>query len=200
MTKLEFLSALRNKLSGLPKEDIDQSIDYYSEIIDDRMEDGVSEEEAVKGIGAIDEIVSSILADTSLPKLVKEKVSPKRALKAWEIVLLILGAPVWLPLLVAAVVVILAVYIVLWAVVVVLYAVVISLGAGSIVGLFGLVAFCLQQDAVQGLLFMGMGLICCGLTILSFHLSNLSAKGIVVLSRKILLGIKRRFIGKETVQ
>ena len=37
MTKSEFLSALENRLSGLPKDDVQKSIDYYSEIIDDRM-------------------------------------------------------------------------------------------------------------------------------------------------------------------
>ena len=51
MTKSEFLSALENRLSGLPKDDVQKSIDYYSEIIDDRMEEGLTEEEAVRGEG-----------------------------------------------------------------------------------------------------------------------------------------------------
>ncbi len=35
MTKREFISQLRGHLSGLPKEDIEKSIEYYSEIIND---------------------------------------------------------------------------------------------------------------------------------------------------------------------
>ena len=35
MNKQELLEALRAKLNGLPKEDIDEACDYYSEIIDE---------------------------------------------------------------------------------------------------------------------------------------------------------------------
>ena len=47
MTKKEFLSSLRSKLQGLPPSDIDERISFYSEMIDDRMDEGKSEEEAV---------------------------------------------------------------------------------------------------------------------------------------------------------
>ena len=42
MTKKEFLSALREKMAGLPKDDVDDRIAFYSEMIDDRMEEGLS--------------------------------------------------------------------------------------------------------------------------------------------------------------
>lgn len=47
MNKQEFLVKLRKGLSGLPKEDIEERLTFYSEMIDDRMEEGLSEEEAV---------------------------------------------------------------------------------------------------------------------------------------------------------
>ena len=197
MTKLEFLKALENRLSGLPKEDIEKSVDYYREIIDDRIEDGVSEEEAVAAVGTLDEIASNILTETPLPKLIREKVAPKRALRVWEIVLIILGSPIWLSLLVAAAAVVFSVYIVLWSAVIVLYAVVISFGAGAVAGLFGLVYLCASGNIVCGTLFAGMGLMCAGLAILMFFGSNLAAKGIAVLGKKIWLGIKFCFVGKE---
>ena len=53
MTKQAFAAALRNELSGLPREDIDRSIDFYCEMIDDRMEEGLTEEEAVSAIGSV---------------------------------------------------------------------------------------------------------------------------------------------------
>ena len=47
MNKQEFLSALQNALAGLPKKDRQKTLAFYSEMIDDRMEDGMTEEEAV---------------------------------------------------------------------------------------------------------------------------------------------------------
>ena len=75
-------------------------------MIDDRMEEGSTEEEVVSEIGNVDDIVSQIIADTPLVKLVKEKAKPNRMLKAWEIVLLVLGSPLWVSLLLAVIAVI----------------------------------------------------------------------------------------------
>ena len=43
MTKVQFLMALQRKLHGLPQEDIEQTLEYYNEMIDDRMDDGLTE-------------------------------------------------------------------------------------------------------------------------------------------------------------
>ena len=47
MTKQAFLAALGERLVGLPQKDIEERLTFYSEMIDDRMEEGLSEEEAV---------------------------------------------------------------------------------------------------------------------------------------------------------
>ena len=39
MTKQEFLAELRRGLSGLPQNDIEERLNFYSEMIDDRMEE-----------------------------------------------------------------------------------------------------------------------------------------------------------------
>ncbi len=200
MNKDAFLSALRNRLSGLPEEDIKMSLDYYNEIIDDRIEEGLSEEEAVLAVGSLEEIVSQILMDTSLPKLVKAKVKPKRTLKTWEIVLLVLGSPVWLPLLFAAACILLAVYIVLWSVILVLYSVDFSFAAGALAGIVGFFALLPTGNIAQGALFLGAGLFCSGITILLFIGFNRITQEVLTLSKKILLAIKTRFIRKERAQ
>ena len=115
MNKEQFLDELRRELSGLPQEDIEERIAFYEEMIADRMDEGMSEKEAVSGIGSVEEIARQIMSEIPLTKLVKEKVRPKRSLKAWEIVLLVLGSPVWIPLAIAAVAVLLSVYAVSWA-------------------------------------------------------------------------------------
>ena len=74
MTKQEFLEKLQVSLYGLPKADIDERVSFYGEMIDDRVEEGLSEEEAVADIGTIDGIVSEILSETPITKLVKEKI------------------------------------------------------------------------------------------------------------------------------
>ena len=63
MSKQAFLARLRKELSGLPKDDIEERLAFYEEMIDDR-----TEEEAVSAAGAIDEIVAQTIADISLPK------------------------------------------------------------------------------------------------------------------------------------
>ena len=62
MRKKEFLSALRRKLKGLPKREIEERISFYGEMIDDRIEEGFSEDEAVEKIRYSDDISKQISA------------------------------------------------------------------------------------------------------------------------------------------
>ena len=88
MTKHEFLLSLQDRLSGLPQDDVEERLTFYCEMIEDRMEEGLSEEEAVSAIGSVDEIAAQIVADIALAGNAKEKTKPHRA---WEIVFLALG-------------------------------------------------------------------------------------------------------------
>lgn len=196
MNKEQFFAALRERLDGLPEEDILSSLEYYGEMIDDRIEDGVPEEVAVAAVGSVDEIAEQILMDMPLTKLVKARVKPKRALKAWEIVLLVLGSPVWLPLLIAVAAVVLSVYITLWAVIVSLYAVVLSVAVAAIGCLVAI--FLLAPVSLSGILFcFGGALVCAGLAILLFIGCTALAKCIVKLGKLIWQSIKGCFIGKR---
>ena len=76
MNKDSFLIKLASALAGLPEEDIEKSLEFYSEMIDDRIEDGLSEAEAVAAVGTIEEIRAQIVKDTPLAKIVKERVKP----------------------------------------------------------------------------------------------------------------------------
>ena len=101
MNRQEYLDEIKEKLLGLSEEDIDKALEFYMEALDDRIDDGLTEEQAINAVGTADEVAEQILMDTPLPKLVSATVKPKRDMKAWEIVLLILGAPLWIPLLIA---------------------------------------------------------------------------------------------------
>ncbi len=196
MNKNEFLTAIRERLQGLPEEDINKSIDFYCEMIDDRVEDGMSEAEAVAALGSIEEIIAQILSEVSLPKLVKERVKPKRALKAWEIVLLILGAPLWIPLVATVILTALAIYLSIWSVIISLYAVDLAVAVSGLVCLGLSVALLFDGQLIPCGVVFGTGLVCLGLSILLFFGFNLVTKGILWVSKKVLLGIKGLFIGK----
>ena len=199
MSKQEFLVQLRKGLSGLPQEDIEERLTFYSEMIDDRMEEGLSELEAVSAIGTVDAIITQILSDTPLTKLVKEKAKPKRTVKPLEIVLLILGSPIWLSLLIAAFAIILAAYIVVWSVVITLWSIEASFASCSLGGIVSAVIFAFQGNGLTGLAMLSAGIICAGLSIFMFYGCKAATKGILLLTKKMALGIKTLFVGKEAV-
>ena len=197
MTKQQFIVAMRSKLCGLPKEDVDERIDFYIEMIDDRIEEGLSEEQAVSDVGSVDMIAQQILADVPLAKIAKERIKSKRRLRAWEIVLLILGSPIWLSLAIAAFAVILALYVVLWSVIVSIWAIFVSLVACAVGTLALGVIFAVTRNALTGIVTIGVSIFCAGLAIFMFFGCMAATKGIILLTKKIALGIKKCFVGKE---
>ena len=123
MDKREFLKNLRAALGGLPEDDLEERLLFYAEMIDDRVEDGLTEEEAVLKIGNVEDVAAQIVAEIPLSKIVKEKVKRKGKPSGGVVALLVLGAPIWLSLIVAAVAVVLALYVAVGAVVISLWAV-----------------------------------------------------------------------------
>ncbi len=200
MNKAEFLAELKNGLKGLPQDETEERLSFYGEMIDDRMEEGLTEEEAVDGIGPVDQIISQIASEIPLAKLVREKIKPKRSLRAWEIVLIILGFPVWFPLLIAAGAVLLSLYIVLWSMIISLWAVEVSLWASALAGIAAAVVLWIRGAIVSGLAMFGAGLFLAGLSIFLFIGCLAATKGLARLTKKILLGIKKRFIRKEKAE
>lgn len=198
MTRLEFLAALREALSGLPQEDIEERLNFYAEMIDDRIEEGVDEAEAIEALGSVGTIAEQTLREIPLTKLVKKKVKRERKMKAWEIVLLALGSPLWITLLVVAfVVLVVTTYALLW----VLVAVVWSLFAALAVMAVGLVALSIvwmvTENVFFGLAILGAGLVCAGFSVLLFLGCIAATKGGAILSKKIFIGIKKMFVRKE---
>ena len=122
MNKQKFLKSLRANLSYLPKREADERLTFYSEMIDDRIEEGLSEEDAVSAIGSIDEIASQCSYDADGSALLSPRARDKKA-SGTEIALLVLGAPIWIPLLLTVFVVVLSLYIVLWSLMLSLWAI-----------------------------------------------------------------------------
>ncbi len=196
MRKNEFIIELRRGLSGLPAEDIEERVSFYTEMIDDRVEEGIDEEEAVAAIGSIDDIISQTLAEIPLSRIAKERIKPKRKLDTWEIVLLAIGSPIWLSLLITAIAVIFSLYVVLWSVVVTLWAVFAAFCACSLGGVAAGIIFAVSGHVPSGIALIGAGILLAGLSIFTFFGCNEATNGVLILSKKIILWIKSCFIKK----
>ena len=197
MTKLDFIAELGDRLSGLPEAEVDERLSFYNEMIDDYIEDGLGEEEAVARIGRIDEIVDQIIADVPFTKLAKEKIKPKRKMRAWEIVLLAVGSPLWIILGAVALAVFLTLYAVLWTLVAVAWSVFAVFAACAPAGIaLGVLSFVFGRP-FPAMAYIGVGLVCAGLAIFAFFGCIAATKGCAVLTKKIALGIKKCFVRKE---
>jgi len=73
MNKAQFISELSDRLSLLDSDERQRFISYCCEMIDDRIEDGMSEEEAVAAIGSIDEITREVLTEHPAEAAAPEK-------------------------------------------------------------------------------------------------------------------------------
>lgn len=196
MTKNEFLTDLKRKLKPMEKGEIQKTLDYYAEMIDDRMDEGMTEQEAVNDIGSVHDIAKELLLNTGLLTLVKAKVKPERKLRAWEIALIVMAAPIWLPIAAVLTGVMLVAYIVMWVVCIALWAGTVAItvsGAGGVIawGLF------LGTNMPFAFFILGCAFVCCGLGILAIF----GMKRFTVLWAKLTVsltkGIKSLFIKGE---
>lgn len=168
MNKQEFLSALQRRLKSLPKQECQKMLDYYAEMIEDRMEEGVSEESAVQDLSNVEMIASQILA--SQPTKEKNFSNPVKGL---IVALLILGSPLWaciglalLALIFTSVLLILTAYILIWMIPVLAL---VFMVAGLIVCCVSIVGapFVMSSNFMTGLLQLGIGFLAAGFSILA---------------------------------
>ncbi len=197
MNKQEFLDELRKGLSGLPQADIEERLTFYGEMLDDRIEEGLSEEEAVAAAGSVNEIVRQTVADIPLAKIAKERIKPKRRLKAWETVLLALGSPIWFSLGVAAAAVIFALYVTVWSVIASFWSVFASLAVCAAAGVPMCVVFAAGGSGAAGMAVLSAGIVCAGLSVFMFFGCLQATKGILLLTKKFAIWVKNCFIKKE---
>lgn len=135
MTRDEFIKQLEQQLSCLSTTGKNEAIQFYEEAIDDRMEDGLSEEDAIRALGHPQEVAEAIL--DNLPAIPQAIAKTKRTSTALLWVLVILGSPVWLSLLIASSAILLSAYICLWTAVLCIWIGALALFIGGIAG-FGL--------------------------------------------------------------
>lgn len=119
MNKQEFITLLEKRLFQLPQVEKEHLLNYYNETIEDRIEDGMSETEAVSSLDSIEAIVKQVYAERDIQM---EKEVPVRSRRGWKITALILLFPFWLTLLSALFVL----YLTLWALIAVLFCIMLA--------------------------------------------------------------------------
>lgn len=160
MNKQEFLSELERALGKLPHAEVEQALAFYDEAISDRMEDGLSEAEAVADLGPIDEIAAQIAAETPpIPRAIARANTGSRTL---NIVLLAAFSPIWIPVVLTLAAAALAVYVAIWAVIAALWAVDAALVLMSFAGLAALASTLGGGMPLPGVFVFGLSLVSSG--------------------------------------
>lgn len=182
MNKSAYVDRLETLLECLPKDKRAEAVSFYEEAIDDRIEDGMSEEDAVAAMGSAEIVAETILAELPAVPRVVAKTKRKSPVLLW--VLAILGSPVWIPLAAAFLVVAVAVYLCIWIVAACIWLLAALLVLALPLGMFlawcgivaGLPAFAVAQA--------GVGMAVCGVGLLVFGLAFSSSRWLAALSQK----------------
>ena len=156
----------------------------------------MTEAEATAKLGSPNQIAQSILQEMPLGKLVSTRMKPKSGWTPLAIVLAVVGSPVWVPLLLAAVAVVLAVFVSIWA-----------LGFAAVAVVLGLVVAVVATPIIAikaatltlpvGLLLLGAGLVLLGLCVLGGLMAVELCKLLWQLTVWLAHKIKGLFIRKE---
>lgn len=197
MTKLKFLLALNEKLADYPQAEVEERLMFYSEMIEDRMEEGLTEEDAVAAVGSLDEIAAQIAEELSTDKKEQGSKKTQQKLKAWEIVVLVLGFPLWISLLVAFFAVVLSVFAVLWSGVIALWAVFGALVGCAVAGIVGGIGFALMGYGIPGMALVAAGLVCGGLSVFFFFGCKAATRGMALLTKKVIRAFSEHECAEE---
>lgn len=165
MTRDEFLNRLGELLACLPADQVKETQEFYAEAIADRMEDGMTETEAVAAMGTPGEVAEATLDE--LPAVPRAIARTKRKSTALLWVLAIVGSPVWIPLLLAFVAVAAAVYICIWVLALCVWIVAAAFGGAGLVGLLFAVDGIIIGHVPYVLASMGMGFASIGVALLT---------------------------------
>ena len=201
MSREEYLNELRDKLTQNNIPGIDAMIEFYDEAISDRMEDGMSEDDAVAAMEDTDSVVKTAKLDKPIASLMADKVkeSHKEASEKGHgtlfVVLAVVGFPIWFPLLIAFFAILFALYISMWAVVVSIYAVELSFAISAVAALLGSFTFIMGQiPFATSLALLGCTGILGGLAVLMWKPIVAITKWMIKLIKVVFRSIKSVFV------
>ena len=182
MNKEVFLKQLRSRLARLPREEVERLLEFYGELIDDKVENGESELQAVANLGTMEEIMEEIRSENreAFARAEQGGGNRKNGFGA-RLALTICSSPVWFPI-----------YISIWAVLVSLYA----SGAACVLGGAAYILpslLIMGQSAPAGIFQTGIALVCAGLGILLLMGTHLLTGKFLIFTRFLYRGIRDSF-------
>lgn len=187
MNRQEFLEALAAQLISLSEIEREQTIRFYAEMIDDRVEGGADEEEVIAQLGPVEQIAGEILQNAPIPVPTRAP----RKWRGWQIALVAVGSPVWLPLLAAVGVVALALLIVLWALVVSLWAVAAGIALAAPMSIFASGIGLFRGNLLKAVVGVGMACVTAGAAIPLLFAMKRATRGAIWLTRMCWAKIRR---------
>lgn len=204
MLKPEFISRLSQCLVELPEDERQSTLEFYIEQIDDRIDDGMSEEAAVASLEAPEEIAANILAEREevyvTPLVEKTRVAVKKPGRKWPLILvLVLTCWIWIPLLIAVIGTALGIYVALWGVLVGFFAAAVGFGLGFIT-MVGVGFSVLTTSVGAGISHFGAALGMLGLGIICGIIAVYGSKWLVIATKQIFISIKNFFAKKSRAE
>lgn len=188
MTKSTFIDTLRGLLESLNEDECNKFISYYEEIIEDYKESGLTEEEVIKKIGSPQSIAKNILSEEDSININ----IPSFNSKILNIILLILGFPLWGSLLLTVVLLILSAYIIIWCIP-------FTTGVSSIAlltaALFSIVGspFMMADVLTVGIVQLGLGIASVGISILLGFITIYLSKKFIVITKQLTFKVFKSF-------
>lgn len=152
MDKQVFLKDLQKQLKKFGVNNASDYLDYYSEYLDDLIENGLTEEEAVQKVGGVKKVLIEIISDNDV-----EIPQTSDRLKS---ALLIVSLPVWGPLL-------FALYLIPILLIVAVLLIALSFGIAGVWTLVGSFIVTFKIGLLSAGLQFGISLVFIGLAILS---------------------------------
>lgn len=193
MNRVEFIEILDVELAALKRVEREKFITYYEEIIDDYMENGFEEEAVIEKIGNPKVIAKNILSEQDTVDI---KV-PLTNSKVINMILLILGFPLWGSLVFAGLMVVLSGVIVIWCIP---FTAGVSALAFFLAGIYSIVAtpFMIAEVLSVGMVQLGVGIASLGVSFLlamatmylcknfAFFTKELSSRLLKLFNRKVV--------------
>ena len=124
-----------------------------------------------------------------------EREITKRRFETWEIVLLVLGSPIWFSVLIGILAIIFSIYIVLWSVVISLWAFFVSVLCSAFAGIIVGIGFTFSNNSIVGFFMIAVGFVLAGLSIFLFFGCRFVTRYLLVFTKNICLWLKRNLRG-----
>jgi len=198
MNKKEFLEALSIGLKDYSEKDRQQYIDYYSEMIDDRIEEGLSECDAVSAVGDVNKITKEKLGEEISEKLAQGEKKKNDKRDYGKLALIIAGSPLWAPLAIAALTIIFSLYASAWAIIASFWSAFAAFAVSVPAGLILSMALFFNDLSLAAAISISAALVSFSLAIFSFFGCLWLTKKLTALSVISAKYVKTLFTKKET--